>query len=60
MSLTTPSNTLNTFPQETSSIRPILHDLFENDEIPESEKTTTRFLQIRSAEANQSASDFVG
>jgi hypothetical protein len=60
MSLTTPSNTLNTFPQETGIIRPILHDLFEIDEFSDSEKTGVRFLQIRSAEANQSASDFVG
>jgi len=60
MSLTTPSNTLNTFSQRTGIVRPIAHDLFENDDSPRHEKLVASLLSIRSEDEMQEKPEIAG
>ena len=60
MSLTTPSNTLNTFSPRSGIVRPIAHDLFESDDTPRYEKVVAALILSRSEEERLETPEIAG
>jgi len=60
MSLTTPSNTLNTFSQGAGIVKPIAHDLFESDDTPRYEKVVATLILSRSEEERLETPEIAG